>query len=149
MAVVETVAATEPQAVAVEGRPDGTCDVWLRKNIRQEETAGEGGEASQRWVADELHFVSDGPVTAGEAQAGFDALWSAHERDGVPVERRVAEVEAASELRTRALGLTLMSAGLSDADALSVAPLYPEWEEGRDYSQGQVLRHGDGLYRVG
>lgn len=74
-------------------------------------------------------------------EARFDAI---HE---VPMLR-----EAKTELDEIRPAISVASAFLAasgnDEVLLQCAPLYPVWESDTGYAEGEVLRHGDGLYRV-
>ena len=82
----QTISSTRPDAVLVEARPGGmAADVWLRRGIKQDAADhGEDADAAvEYWVAEELHLVADGVPTVDEVTADFDALWAAHEDDGM------------------------------------------------------------------
>ena len=59
----------EPEQVKYVVRPDGKAEVWIRRDIRQEETP-EGGHA---WVAEEVHFQT--VQTREEIVANADVLF--------------------------------------------------------------------------
>ena len=47
--------------------------------------------------------------------------------------------QAAEQFRR---AVQMFAAGLSEEQALEVATMYPEWEAGRSYAVGDILRHG-------
>ena len=47
--------------------------------------------------------------------------------------------QAAEQMRR---ALQIIAGGLTEAQALEVAAIYPEWEAGRSYAAGDILRHG-------
>ena len=47
--------------------------------------------------------------------------------------------QAAEQMR---LAIQMIAGGLTEAQALEVAAIYPEWEAGRSYAVGDILRHG-------
>ena len=59
--------------------------------------------------------------------------------------------QAAEQMRR---AIQMITGGLTEAQALEVAAIYPEWEAGRSYAVGDILRHGVNsvgdpqLYRV-
>lgn len=102
----QTISSTQPDSVLVEPRPGGMAsDVWLRRNIKQD-TADRGEDSAaavEYWVAEELHFVAAGKPTVDEVTADFDALWAAHEEDGMTASERMAKLAQAVEDNTAAL----------------------------------------------
>ena len=51
---------------------------------------------------------------------------------------------AEAEAKLAEVSRDALLAGVDDETALSMAPLYPEWEPGTEYKTGQRLRFGDG-----
>ena len=47
--------------------------------------------------------------------------------------------QAAEQMRR---AIQVIAGGLTEAQALEVAAIYPEWEAGRSYAVGDILRHG-------
>ena len=95
----QTVSATKPDAVLVEARPGGmAADVWLRKGIEKDvaDNGPDESKAVEFYKADEIHFVQAGVPTAEEVEAAFDALWAAHEHDGMTDAERIAALEQAN-----------------------------------------------------
>ena len=130
----KTTSATPLDAVKVEQRPDGQADIWLRKNIQQEEvTPEDGGEPYTQYTADEAHIVK--AMTQEEAEAAFDELWDEAVAAETPQDERIATLEA-------------MAASLTDEQAISVSGLIPAYEVGRDYKKGDLLTYEGEVYRV-
>lgn len=155
----KTTSATPLDAVKVEQRPDGQADIWLRKNIQQEEvTPEDGGEPYTQYTADEAHIVK--AMTQEEAEAAFDELWDEAVAAETPQDERIAALEviaktftaSASQLaqiRTAAtLSIQTMAASLTDEQAISVSGLIPAYEVGRDYKKGDLLTYEGEVYRV-
>lgn len=92
-----TCSATPLDVVLIEPRAGGAIsDVWLRKNI-QKDVADNGidsGKAIEFYRADEIHFVQAGVPTLEGITAAFDALWSAHEDDGLSDTERIDDLIA-------------------------------------------------------
>jgi hypothetical protein len=89
----QTMSAIPLDAVLVEAKADGmTADVWLRKNIEKDvaDQGEDAGNAIEFYKADEVHFVAVGVPTVDEVTAAFDALWTAHEQDGLTDGERIA-----------------------------------------------------------
>ena len=102
----QTISATPLDAVLVEARADGmAADVWLRKNIEQDvyDNGVEDGKAVAFCRADEVHFVADGVPAVHELEASFDALWAAHEHDGMTDAERIAALAASDSDNSDAL----------------------------------------------
>lgn len=59
--------------------------------------------------------------------------------------------QAAEQMRR---AIQMIAGGLTEAQVLEVAAIYPEWEAGKSYAVGDILRHGANsvgdpqLYRV-
>lgn len=47
--------------------------------------------------------------------------------------------QAAEQMRR---AIQMIAGGLTEAQALEVAAIYPEWEAGKSYAVGDILRHG-------
>lgn len=65
----------QPQTILYMPLPDGRADVWLRRDIRQEDT----DEGSKAWAAEE-RYIRTG-LTRAEVEARFDALFDAPEEE--------------------------------------------------------------------
>lgn len=84
--MIETsVSSARQEDVSVVDLGNGFTTVWLRKNHEQE-TKGEGDSQTGYWSCDEVCFTVQGSMTAEQAQASFDELWSEHEHDGETAE---------------------------------------------------------------
>lgn len=57
---------------------------------------------------------------------------------------REAVAIAAAETKLAEVSREALLTGVDDDTALTMAPLYPEWEPGTEYKTGQRLRFGDG-----
>ncbi len=154
-----TVSATPLEAVKIEQRPDGQADVWLRKNIQQEEaTPEDGGEPYVRYTADEVHLVK--AVTQEEAEASFDGLWDeaaaaetpqderikaleAVARDFSAAARQLPQIRAAASLSVRATATTL-----TDSQVAAVSSLLREWGVGESFEAGEPFQHEGRTYRA-
>lgn len=82
-----------PEAVEIAG-----ANVWLRRDIAEgerEEQAGEGGTSKVKvFTYEELHFTDPtGELTVEGVKADFDAVWSAHEADGMSVAEQLASLQ--------------------------------------------------------
>ena len=147
----QTVSATPLEAVKIEQRPDGQADVWLRKNIQQEEvTPEDGGEPYTRYTADEVHLVK--AITQEEAEAAFDELWDEAVAEETPQDERIKALETIAKTLSAAapqlaqirnaatLSIQTMAASLTDEQAISVSGLIPAYEVG--YAVALLILHG-------
>lgn len=150
----------EPTRASVAARPDGTVDVWLRRDVERDAAdAGPDGAALEFWVADERHLLVDGAMTPDEATARFDELWERAGREAMG-DRELAEAAysaladafgvpaSSAPLAARAVAATFRAMPASDEQAVEFAGLWDEWASGVSYKAGTVLSHGGGLYRV-
>ena len=154
----KTVSATPLETVKVEQRPDGQADVWLRRNITEQQAEGADGEGTSQWVADEVHIVR--AVTQAEAEAAFDALWDEAQAAEAPQGERVAALEqvakaftesvaSLSQIRTAAqLSVRAIAATLDDAQAAGVSTLLRPWGVGEEFAQGEPFTHGGRTWRA-
>lgn len=101
--VVESISADEPQRVEV-AQHGPVAHVWLRKSIGQD-TADRGPEGTPEtfWRCEELCFAVAGSPTQAELEEGFDALWAAHEHDGMTDAERIAALAASDSDNSDAL----------------------------------------------
>ena len=154
-----TVSATPLEAVKIEQRPDGQADVWLRKNIKQEEvTPEDGGEPYTQYAADEAHLVA--AITQEEAEASFDKLWDeavaaetpqgerikaleAVARDFSAAARQLSQIRAAASLSVRATAATL-----TDSQVAAVSSLLRERNAGESVEAGEPFQHEGRTYRA-
>ena len=154
-----TVSATPLEAVKVEQRPDGQADVWLRRDIQQEEAAPEGGgEPYVRYTAEEVHLVK--AVTQEEAEASFDELWDEAAAAETPQNERIKALEAITktigaaapqlaQVRTAAmLFVRSTAAALTDSQVAEVPSLLREWKEGAAFAQDEPFTHEGRAYRA-
>ena len=72
--IERTRSSTELAPVVVEPNGHGGADVWLNRGI--EAVPGEGGGTS--WVADQIHFTTDGVPDPADVLADFAAVWDEH-----------------------------------------------------------------------
>lgn len=83
----------KPEAVEIAG-----ADVWLRRDISEgerEQQAGEGGTDKVKvFTYEELHFTDPtGQLTVEGIKADFDAVWAAHEADGMSMAEQIASLQ--------------------------------------------------------
>ena len=84
----------KPDAILYQPLPDGTANVYLRKNIEQAErsTFNEGKEEKKTiWTADEKQIVTT--QTKDEVTANFDSLYLAADILAPTLEERVTALE--------------------------------------------------------
>lgn len=85
----------EPEKIKYELLPNGTANVYLRRNIKQEamvRTAYGGEETHEEWTAEETGFLTT--ATKEEVEAQFDNLVLSKGREPT-LEERVSALEAA------------------------------------------------------
>ena len=87
----------QPDEIMYMSRPDGTADVWLRKDITECETENEDGEAVTYWTAEEVQLNT--AMSADEVAENFDDLYTAAEEESYTAEvsdsERLDAIEAA------------------------------------------------------
>lgn len=155
----KTTSATPLDAVKVEQRPDGQADIWLRKNIQQEEvTPEDGGEPYTQYTADEAHIVK--AMTQEEAEAAFDELWDEAAAAETPQDERIAALEviaktftaSASQLaqiRTAAsLSVRAMATSLTDDQVAGVRSFLRDWAKGEKFKKDEPFNHDGKTYRA-
>ena len=152
--------------VSVVDLGTGFTEVWLRRNHVQD-TADDGMEGEPRtfWSCDEVSFTVAGSITAGEAEADFDALWSSHEDDGADAAdiARTARAEAAEakEIAQQVGGtdpqiqaLARMQVSLMSFDAVpcdtvvQFVDYWPEWEAGKAYRHNDPITYQGRHFRA-
>ncbi len=103
MAVTESISAEEPPRASVVRHGPVSC-VWLRRGIERD-TADRGpdGEGCDFWRCHELFFTTAEALTAEQAEQGLDALWAAHEHDGMTDAERIAALAASDSDNADAL----------------------------------------------
>lgn len=87
---------TEPEKILYQPLPDGTANVYLRKNITQAERSifNQGGEETQTvWTADEKNIQTE--LSKDDVEANFDQLFLTADFPGPTLEERVAVLESA------------------------------------------------------
>ena len=155
----KTVSATPLEAVKIEQRPDGQADVWLRKNIKQEEvTPEDGGEPYTQYAADEAHLVK--AITQEEAADAFDDLWDEAVAAETPQDERIAALETVAKTFTASapqlaqmsaaarISVQSVAATLSDSQVAEVSSLLREWREGAKFAKDEPFTHDGRTYRA-
>lgn len=87
---------TEPEKILYQPLPDGTANVYLRKNIAQAErsTFNQGGEETQTvWTADEKNIQTE--LSKEDVEANFEQLFLTADFPEPTLEERVAVLESA------------------------------------------------------
>lgn len=154
-----TTSATPLEAVKVEQRPDGQADIWLRKDIQQEEVApDDGGEPYTQYTADEAHIVK--AMTQEEAEASFDDLWDEAVTAETPQSERIAALEliaktftaSASQLAQIRTAVSLsvrdMASTLTDDQVAGVRSFLRDWAKGEKFEKGEPFNHNGKTYRA-
>lgn len=76
--------------------PNGQADVWLRRNIQQEES-----DEGIFWSADEKYIRTG--MTLDEVNAQFDALFDAEPETPLTDSERIAQLEQQNAMLTECL----------------------------------------------
>ena len=87
---------SKPDAILYQPLPDGTANVYLRKNIEQAErsTFNHGQEETQTvWTADEKNIQTE--LSKEDVDANFDQLFLTANFSEPTLEERVAVLESA------------------------------------------------------
>lgn len=87
---------SKPDAVLYQPLPDGTANVYLRKNIEQAERSmfNEGEEEKQTvWTADEKNIQTE--LSKDDVEANFDQLFLTADFSEPTLEERVSVLESA------------------------------------------------------
>lgn len=87
---------SKPDAILYQPLPDGTANVYLRKNIAQAErsTFNQGGEETQTvWTADEKNIQTE--LSKEDVEASFDQLFLTADFPTPTLEERVSVLESA------------------------------------------------------
>lgn len=114
---------------------NGATKLWLRKNIEQS-TDEDGADV---YTALETMLVLDGDYDISDiSDDEFEELWS--EAMETPIDVN-AFIEVVPTL--------LMTANLSDEDAVRFKSLYPRFKPGNSYKKDMIVRYNDELYRIG
>lgn len=87
---------SQPEKILYQQLPDGTANVYLRKNITQAErsTFNEDKEEKQSvWTADEKNIKTE--LSKDDVEANFDQLFLTADFPAPTLEERVAVLESA------------------------------------------------------
>ena len=87
---------SKPEAVLYMKLPNGQADVWLRRNIQQEES-----DEGVFWSADEKYIRTG--LTLDEVNAQFDALFDAEPVTPLTDSERIAQLEQQNAMLTECL----------------------------------------------
>ena len=87
---------SKPETVQYMKLPNGKADVWLRKNIQQEEN-----DEGVFWSADEKYIRTG--LTLDEVNAQFDALFDAEPVTPLTDSERIAQLEQQNAMLTDCL----------------------------------------------
>lgn len=108
----------------------------------------EGGEIIESPNLDDgyISYISelDADTSNYAVTHGIYRAFKPGEKEAANEQKRRKQIEAAA-----ALFVMNSAANMSDDDAQDVSMLFPEWQVGGDYEQGDILRYNDALYRVG
>lgn len=80
---------TKPERILYQPLPDGTANVYLRKNITQEDKE----EKQSVWTADEKNIKTE--LSKDDVEANFDQLFLTADFPAPTLEERVAVLESA------------------------------------------------------
>lgn len=86
----------KPETVQYMKLPNGQADVWLRRNIQQEES-----DEGVFWSADEKYTRTG--LTLDEVNAQFDALFDAEPETPLTDSERIAQLEQQNAMLTECL----------------------------------------------
>ena len=87
---------SKPGTVQYMKLPNGQADVWLRRNIQQEES-----DEGVFWSADEKYIRTG--LTLDEVNAQFDALFDAEPETPLTDSERIAQLEQQNAMLTECL----------------------------------------------
>ena len=87
---------SKPETVQYMKLPNGLADVWLRRNIQQEES-----DEGVFWSADEKYIRTG--LTLDEVNAQFDALFDAEPVTPLTDSERIAQLEQQNAMLTECL----------------------------------------------
>lgn len=87
---------SKPEAVLYMKLPNGLADVWLRRNVQQEES-----EDCVSWSADEKYIRTG--LTLDEVNEQFDALFDAEPEKVLTEAERIAQLEQQNAMLTECL----------------------------------------------
>lgn len=78
--------------------------MWLRRGIKQDTAdIGPDGAPETFWCCEELCFAVVGSPTEEELEESFDALWAAHEHDGMTDAERISALASSDSDNADAL----------------------------------------------
>ena len=87
---------TEPEKILYQPLPDGTANVYLRKNIAQAERSTFNQDQEEKqivWTADEKNIQTE--LSKDDVEANFDQLFLTADFPVPALEERVAVLESA------------------------------------------------------
>ena len=87
---------TEPEKILYQPLPDGTANVYLRRNITQAERSVFNQDKEEKqtvWTADEKNLKTE--LSKEDVEANFDQLFLTADFPAPTLEERVAVLEAA------------------------------------------------------
>lgn len=87
---------TEPEKILYQPLPDGTANVYLRKNIAQAERSIFNQDQEEKqivWTADEKNIQTE--LSKDDVEANFDQLFLTADFSDPTLEERVAVLESA------------------------------------------------------
>lgn len=87
---------SKPEAVLYMKLPNGLADVWLRRNVHQEES-----DDGISWSADEKYIRTS--LTLDEVNEQFDALFDAEPEKVLTEAERIAQLEQQNAMLTECL----------------------------------------------
>ena len=87
---------SKPETVQYMNLPNGQADVWLRRNIQQEES-----DEGVFWSADEKYIRTG--LTLDDVNAQFDALFDAEPVTPLTDSERIAQLEQQNAMLTECL----------------------------------------------
>lgn len=85
---------SKPEAILYQPLPDGTANVYLRKNIEQAERSTFNKDKEEKmtvWTADEKQTVTT--MTKAEVTASFDSLFLSADISTPTLEERITALE--------------------------------------------------------
>lgn len=116
--VRESISADEPARAEV-AQHGPVAHVWLRRGVERDAAdGGPEGTPCEFWRCEELCFSVAGAPTVEEVEASFDALWAAHEHDGMTDAERIAALASSDSDNADALA-ELGDMVAEQADALA------------------------------
>lgn len=99
-------------------------------------------------VDDDFDLSKQSDYTYQGDRLVYDGKFSKEIEEKQKAEQKAIEVEEQLKIATRFL-VRSQSPTMTDAQALSVSLLFPEWTVGETYSHKEIVRYNDKLYRIG